>query len=447
MSKYIPNTPAQRAEMLSLMGIESVDRLFDCIPDSVKSKNRMELPSGISDPELEANLRSMSSRNLNVNDTVCFIGAGAYDRYIPSVVKALISRQEFLTAYTPYQAEASQGLLQAIFEYQSLICNLTGMEGSNASLYDGGSALAEAISLSQSVKKKNGVLVSECLNPRYKQVTDTYGAYKGLQMIRIPSINGVTDLDAVSKEDLAGSGCLVMQNPNYFGCLEDMDKASEFAKKNGLHLIVSVNPISLGLLKAPGEYEADIVTGEGQELGNGLSFGGPYLGFLAVSKPFVRKMPGRIVGMTKDLDGKVGYVLTMQAREQHIRREKAGSNICSNQAINALAAAIYLSALGKQGLMDVARLSFNKAHYLYEGLKKTGLFKERFTSEFFHEFVLDCKKDVKEIQDAYLGKKILLGHDLTGEFSDMRNSLLIAVTEKRTKKEMDLVVEMAGGMI
>ncbi|HBN83674.1 MAG TPA: aminomethyl-transferring glycine dehydrogenase subunit GcvPA [Clostridiales bacterium] len=446
MNKYIPNTQAQKAEMLSYIGIDSVDRLFDCIPDSIKDRNGMNIPEGLSDIELEGKLRSLSGKNLNVNDAVCFIGAGAYDRYIPAVVKALISRQEFLTAYTPYQAEASQGLLQAIFEYQSLICNLTGMEGSNASVYDGGSALAEAVSLSNSVKRKSRVLVSGCLNPRYRQVLDTYVRYKDMKTVEIDSADGVTDLESISKDDLAESGCLILQNPNYFGCLEDMESASEFAKRNGLHLIVSVNPISLGILQSPGEYEADIVTGEGQELGNGLSFGGPYLGFFAVSKPLIRKMPGRIVGMTKDLEGKAGYVLTMQAREQHIRREKASSNICSNQALNALAAAIYLSVLGKQGVVDVAKLSFNKAHYLYNGLKETRLFKERFTSEFFNEFVLDAGVNVKQIQDAYLNNKILLGYGLANEFSDMKNSLLIAVTEKRTKKEMDLVVEMAGDM-
>lgn len=302
MNKYIPNTPTQAKEMLSALGIDSVDRLFDCIPDSIKSKNRMNLPKGLSDPDLERTLRSLAGKNKNTEDFICFIGAGAYDRYIPAVVKAILRRQEFYTAYTPYQGEASQGWLQAIFEYQSMICSLTGMEGSNASLYDGGSALAEAVTLSNLVKKKGCILVSGCLNPRYKKVLDTYVRYKHIKLSVVPQVNGITDLESVSKEDLAESGCLIIQNPNYFGCLEDMTYVSEFAKKNNLHLIVSVNPISLGILQPPGEYEADIVTGEGQELGNALSFGGPYLGFMAVSKAFIRRMPGRIVGQTKDAE-------------------------------------------------------------------------------------------------------------------------------------------------
>ncbi|MGI6563730.1 MAG: aminomethyl-transferring glycine dehydrogenase subunit GcvPA [Clostridia bacterium] len=447
MNKYIPNTPTQAKEMLSALGIDSVDRLFDCIPDSIKSKNRMNLPKGLSDPDLERTLRSLAGKNKNTEDFICFIGAGAYDRYIPAVVKAILRRQEFYTAYTPYQGEASQGWLQAIFEYQSMICSLTGMEGSNASLYDGGSALAEAVTLSNLVKKKGCILVSGCLNPRYKKVLDTYVRYKHIKLSVVPQVNGITDLESVSKEDLAESGCLIIQNPNYFGCLEDMTYVSEFAKKNNLHLIVSVNPISLGILQPPGEYEADIVTGEGQELGNALSFGGPYLGFMAVSKAFIRRMPGRIVGQTKDAEGKTGYVLTMQAREQHIRREKATSNICSNQALNALAAAVYLAALGKEGIREVARLSFNKARYLYEGLIKTGLFKERFQTPFFNEFVLDAGTDPGKLQKAFLERNILFGHSLKDEFPDMENDLLIAVTEKRTKEEMDRVLEMAGDFV
>ena len=447
MNKYISNTSKQEEEMLASIGIDSVDRLFECIPRSVRDKNRLEIPKGLSDLELERHLSALANKNANANDYLCFIGAGAYDRYIPAVVKTIMRRQEFLTAYTPYQPEASQGLLQAIFEYQTMICNLTGMEGSNASLYDAGSALYEAVALSVSVNKKKKVLVSACVNPRYRQVLNTYIKYRNMEIIEIPYENGVTDLSLIKTEDLKESSCVVIQNPNYLGCLEDMETISEFAKKNDLHFIVSTNPVSLGLLKAPGEYEADIVTGDGQELGNPLSFGGPYLGFMAVSKPFIRKMPGRIVGQTVDNENRKGFVLTMQAREQHIRREKAGSNICSNQALNALTAAVYMATMGKSGIVKVAELSFNKAHYLYDNLLKTGVFKKIYTSPFFMEFTLEYQGDIDLLEKKYLDMRIFFGHKIDKEYNELKNSLLIAVTEKLLKRDLDEYIRIAGDNI
>lgn len=446
MSRYISNTGEEQKEMLSEIGIKSIGGLFDDIPEGMKLGRKLDLPDAEDEMTLLRHMRRLAASNAGLQDYTCFLGAGAYDHYIPSVLHHLTGRQEFYTAYTPYQPEISQGTLQAIFEYQTMICRLTGMDAANASMYDGATALAEAVLMVCRASGRKKAVIPESLNPEYKKVLETYARFNSIEIIENPVNNGQIDFEKLNACMDTGIGALIVQSPNFFGVIEDMQTAADIAHKYGAMLIASVDPISLAILKTPGECGADVATGEGQALGNPVSFGGPYLGFFAVKKELIRKMPGRIVGQTVDNRGNTGYVLTIQAREQHIRREKATSNICSNEALNALTAAAYLSAMGPEGLKQAAESCLRKAHYTYEKLLRTGKFEPLYTAPFFKEFAVRCKEPVEAINRQLLENRIIGGFSLEKEFPSLGNAWLVAVTESRTIEEIDTFVEMAGGM-
>lgn len=437
---YIPNTDAQQQKMLADIGVNSIEELFADIPESVRLESELNIPKAMSELELIAHMREMAEKNINLNEYTCFLGAGAYDHYIPSVVSNLLSRQEFYTAYTPYQPEISQGTLQAIFEYQTMICSITGMDVSNASLYDGASAFAEAAAMAYEATKRKEIIAIRSISPESRVVLSTYANYKGMSLVECGIKNGVADLQLLKEMISENTAAVLVQSPNFFGCIEDIKEISEIAHNNKSLLIVSCDPISLAILKAPGDIGADIVVGEGQPLGNPLGFGGPYLGFIAAKKEFTRRMPGRIVGQTVDKNGKRGFVLTLQTREQHIRREKATSNICSNQALNALAATIYLSVMGKKGFKKVAELSMHKAHYAYKKLIETRLFSPAFDSPFFKEFLLIYHGDVEKLNKHLLERKIIGGLSIEKYYPEFKGGYLVAVTEKRTKEDIDRLV-------
>ena len=361
MARYIGNTNDDRDKMLEDIGCKDIASLFKAVPDSVLLKGKLNIPEALSEMELVKHIKSLSDENFNTDDYTCFLGRGAYDHYIPSAIDQLILRQEFYTSYTPYQPEISQGTLQAIFEYQTMISELTGLPVANASMYDGASALAEAAVMSCEATRRNEILIANSVHPESRQVLNTYAKFRNIIVKEIQYNNGQTDLDDLNAKINDNTAAVMVQSPNYFGIIEDVEAISEIVHKNKSLLTVSADPVSLAILKSPGEMGADIALGEGQPLGNFLNFGGPYLGFMAVTEKLMRKMPGRIVGQTSDKEGRRGFVLTLQTREQHIRREKATSNICSNQALNALQATMYLTFMGKEGLKEVAKLCFNKA--------------------------------------------------------------------------------------
>ena len=445
---YISNTDEQRQEMLHEIGVDSFEDLLRDIPEELRNI-RLNLPEALSELELIKVLRELSERNADLNHYTSYLGAGAYDHFIPSVVKTMISRGEFYTSYTPYQPEVSQGTLQAIYEYQSLICELTGMDVSNASLYDGASALGEAAILTLNVTNRAEIVVSEAVHPEYRAVLKTYLRGFGVPVHEISyTKDGATDLEQLKDTVNENTAGVILQNPNFFGCIEQMSKSAEIAHSNGALFVACVNPISLGVLKTPGEYGADLAVGEGQPLGNPISFGGPYLGFFATTRKLMRKLPGRIVGQTKDTEGRRGFVLTLQAREQHIRREKATSNICTNQALNALAACVYLSTMGKGGISEVAQLNVQKSHYAQERLCELDGFALKFSappsssgcSTFFNEFLLQCTSDLNEINKKLLNKRIIGGLPVETFYPELKNCALFCVTEMRTREEIDTLV-------
>lgn len=448
MYPYIPNTPEDEKQMLEAIGVDSIDELFKDIPESVRLNRELNLHPSMSELEVSRYLTKLSQMNKSVNQLTCFLGAGAYDHYIPAVVGHITSISEFYTSYTPYQPEISQGTLQYIFEYQTLICNLTGMDVSNASLYDGGTAIAEAAYMAANVTRRNQIIISKTVNPQYRQILHTYAHLQGLEIIEIDEEGGVTNLEELKKQISDKTAAVIVQNPNFFGIIEDLKATEEIVHSQKKTLfIASMNPISLGILKKPADLGVDIVVGEGQPLGVPLQFGGPYLGFIATKKQFMRKLPGRIVGQTEDLDGKRGFVLTLQAREQHIRREKATSNICSNQGINTLAAVVYLVTLGKKGLREVATQAAQKAHYAFKQITKSGKFKPLFDKPFFMEFAVTSHVSPEEINNKLLGENILGGYDLGKDYPQYKNGILYAVTEKRTKEEIDKLSSVLEGII
>ena len=442
MHPYLPNTNEDIKEMLDVIGLGSTDELFDSIPKNLKFNRDLNLPSSKSEIEVKNILEGIASKNQSTSDLTCFLGAGSYDHSIPSVVKHLVGRSEFYTAYTPYQPEISQGTLQSVFEYQSMMCALTDMEVSNVSMYDAATSAAEAAILTSVQTKRKRVLVSETLNPEYKSVLKTYLKFRGVEIEFVAEKDGETDFDDLKSKlnsDIAG---VIIQYPNFYGIIENVKELEEAIHENKSLLIMSVDPISLGVLKSPGALKADIVVGEGQALGQSLNYGGPVLGFMAATMKLVRKMPGRIIGQTVDRDGKRAFVLTLQAREQHIRRAKATSNICSDQTLNSITAAIYMATLGKEGMKEVAMQSFKKAHYTYELLLKTGKFKALYNKPFFKEFAVITEKSVDEINEKLLEKGILGGYNLKRSNDSLENAMLIAVTENRTIEEIHKFVEL-----
>lgn len=431
MHKYLPHTQKDIEEMLKVIGVDSIDDLFGVIPKNLQIKE-YDLPNALDENTLRNHLHSLANQNKQLT---IFRGAGAYDVFTPSAVFALISRQEFLTSYTPYQPEVSQGTLQYIFEYQSMITELTGMEVSNASMYDGSTAAAESMFMAHAFTRSSKILVSSTVNPRTIDVLRTYAKYRNMEVELVPHKDGVTDLNYI-KENVKGTMGVIVQNPNYYGIIEDYNNFSDVIhNEKGLFIMIS-DGRSLGVLRTPKEYGADIACGDLQTLGVPLSFGGAYIGYLATDMKYVRKMPGRICGVTTDIDGKRAFVLTLQAREQHIRRAKANSNICSNQSLMALFVTIYLSLLGKKGIKAVLEDSTNGAYYLYNQLLATKKFKSVYNQPFLNEFVLEANFDLEKFNDY------LLEQDILGPLVIDKNKALFAVTEKRTKAEIDKLVEM-----
>ena len=432
MGGYVPNTKEQRQDMLKAIGLSSMEDLFVDIPQEVRLKGELEIPQGKSELEVKREMEDLAGKN-RVFRTI-FRGAGAYRHYIPAAVTSIISKENFLTAYTPYQAEVSQGILQSIFEYQTMICDLTGMDASNASVYDGASAAAEGVAMCRE-RKRAKALISGATSPYVIQTIQTYCHGNGMEMEVIPEKDGKTDWEKLKARLDSGTACVYIQHPNFYGNLEDAKEIGELTHEEGAKFVMGVNPISLGMLKTPAEYGADVAVGEGQPLGLPLAFGGPYIGFMACTDKMMRKLPGRIVGQTKDRNGKTGYVLTLQAREQHIRREKASSNICSNQALCALAVTVYLSSMGNEGLREAALQSASKAHYLSKELETIGYHTEN-QGTFFHEFVTTSKVSAKETLDALEAQGILGGYPLD------EHRILWCCTEVNTKEEMDDVIRI-----
>lgn len=444
---YLPHTADDRQEMLDAIGVKSIGDLFDTIPDKLMLKNKLNLPKSLSEAELVKSMHKLAKKNCNIQEYVCFLGAGAYDHYIPSVVDHIVRRSEFYTAYTQYQPEISQGYLQALWEYQSMICEITGMEVANASMYDGGTAAAEAAMMACSALKRSEVLVANTVSPNYRAVIRTYAVDRNYSVKDIGYKDGTMDPIVLEQRIGKTTAAVIIQSPNFFGSMEDIHKICELAHAQGSYVIVIADPISLGILESPGALGADIVVGEGQSMGIPLSFGGPYLGFFAVKEKLMRKMPGRIVGQTVDTNGKRGFVLTLQAREQHIRREKATSNICSNEALCALASSVYLAALGKQGFQEVASQCLRKAHYAYAALSKLKGCEVVFNTPFFKEFVLKLNKPVAAVNKSLLKAGILGGLDLGRYYPELDHCMLLCVTEKRSKTEIDsLVTEMEAAL-
>lgn len=442
MFPYIPNSNLDEEKMLDSLGMNSLEDLFKDIPEDLRLKRKLDLNEPMSELEVSKKVKALADKNLNSEDLVCFLGAGSYDHYIPSVVKHITSRSEFYTAYTPYQPEISQGTLQAIFEYQTMIAEITGMDVANASMYDGATACAEAAMMACENTKRKTILVSKAVHPEIRKVLKTYMRFHGDELVEIDTKDGETDLESLKANLNNSSAAVIVQNPNFFGVIEDLTEVEKVTHGNKSLLIMNVDPISLSVLKTPGEIGADIVVGDGQALGNSMNFGGPYLGFMATTTKLMRKMPGRIVGETEDIDGKRAFVLTLQAREQHIRREKATSNICSNQSLNALAAAVYLSVMGKEGLREVAETSMKKAHYTLNELTKTGKYKNVFNKPFFKEFAVTGAANTEVINEKLLGEGVLGGYSLDKDYEELKNSILLCVTEKRTKEEIDKLVKL-----
>ncbi len=429
---YIANSEQDRDQMLREIGVTSFEDLIDYIPEEARFTGTLKLPEALSEYETVEEMRRMAQMN---RPGVLFVGGGAYDHYVPAAVRHILWRSEFYTAYTPYQAEVSQGTLQAIYEYQSMICRLTGMEVANASMYDGGSALAEAVLMAVHHTQRRKVLVAENINPAYRDIIATYAGDQDIDIVKIPINNGIIDseaaLDLIDDEKAA----LVLQTPNYYGLLEDAEILAEKIHAAGGLLISFVDPVSLAILTPPGDYGTDIAVSEGQAFGNSLNFGGPYLGIFATKKALIRKMPGRIVGATTDKNGRRAYVTVLQTREQHIRRAKATSNICTNSQLCALAATVYLSLLGKKGLIKVARACLVKSHYLAEQIAAIPGFQLKYPGAFFREFVVETPVPPAEIITKLAEKGIYAGIDL--HKLKMGRGLLVAVTEKRTRRELD----------
>ncbi len=439
---YIPNTDADRAEMLQAVGVATIDELFAPIPASSRLQGELDIPARLDQMALSRHAVRLAKKNVSAEDAPCFLGAGIYDHYVPPTVGAIIGRSEFYTSYTPYQPEVSQGTLQSIFEFQTLLCSLFGMDIANASMYDGATALAEAAIMAGELTGRKTLLVPDTVHPIHRQVLQTYVQHMNLSVTTVPSRSGRADAGALEAALTPDTAAVIIQHPNFLGSLEDMAHLSEIAQANGALLIASVDPLSLGLLAPPGEYDADIVVGEGQALGCPMGYGGPLLGLFACKNKFLRRLPGRIVGQTTDEGGKRAFVMTLRTREQDIRRERATSNICTNEALYALAATVYLSTMGKQGLRQVAELCLQKAHYAASEIVKLPGYALAYPDvPFFKEFVIQTPSDPAAINDALLAQGIIGGLPLGPYYDGMTNAMLLCVTEQRTREEIDALVQ------
>ncbi|MEX0686084.1 MAG: aminomethyl-transferring glycine dehydrogenase subunit GcvPA [Balneolales bacterium] len=441
---FIPNTKEDQRLMLDAIGNSKIEDLLKIIPEEVRFRGDLNLPPALSEWEVLREISRISNKNFTTETHSCFIGGGAYDHFIPSGIAALLSRSEFYTAYTPYQGEVSQGTLQSMYEYQSMICELTGMDISNASLYDAGSGLAEAVLMACNITKRNKVVIVGKVHPNYLEVVRTYAYGQNIEIVQTDPVDGSADLELLENLVDKTVAAVIFQNPNFYGNLEDVFKISRITKAIDKTLLISViDPISLGVIVQPAAYNADIVVGEAQGMGIGLQFGGPYCGIFATKKSLIRKLPGRLSGVTIDAEGKEAFVLTLQTREQHIRRDKATSNICTNQGLMALASTIYMALLGKEGIQEVAEQSTQKAHYLAEKICNINGYSLRFDKPFFKEFVVNTPHKPEFIIEALFDKGILGGIDLS-RFDD--KGLMITVTEKRSKAELDEYVELLSDL-
>ncbi len=441
---FIPHTSQDREEMLQKIGVSSVKELLSKIPQELLYP-ALGLPKALTEQELSAHVRELAARNQPLKN---FIGAGIYEHFIPAAVGALSSRGEFLTAYTPYQAEASQGTLQTIYEFQSCVCSLFDMDVATASHYDGATALAEAAMACLRITGRKEILISAALHPHYKEVLKTYVRHQeGVRVKESPvGADGTLDLDALSKKLSDKTACFVLATPNFWGCLERAEEVSARVHQTGALLTAVVNPVALGVMQTPGSYNADFAVAEGQPLGNAMNFGGPGLGIMTAKKMYMRQLPGRIVGIAKDKNGRRAFVLTLQAREQHIRREKASSNICSNEALCALNAVIYLTLLGPKGLQEVAELNLERAHQLADLAGKVPGFKVKFTAPFFNEFVLECPIPAKQVIKKLAKKGISAGYALGADFKGLENCLLVCATETKTAADLQAYADALGGI-
>lgn len=435
---YSLRTTKEQEEIYKELGISDYNELFDAIPKEVFDPG-IDLDASLSEKEIKEKLIDIGLKNKRISDFISFIGGGAYYHYVPSLVKAITGISSFYTAYTPYQAEISQGTLQYIFDFQSLICRLTGMEVANASMYDGASALAEAILMANRINGKKEFIISKTIHPEYMETCKTYLSGRGLKVVESDYDNGITDLDKLKDLINNETGAVIIQNPNFFGCFEELNEINDIVKKypGCLYIISIVNPMYLGLCVPPAVNGADIVTGEGQSFGNPVAFGGPYLGFFATKQKFIRQVPGRIVGKTTDIKGNDAYVLTFQTREQHIRKNKATSNICSNHSLNALAFVVYLSSLGEKGLRKTANICIQRAHYLCEKINSLNNFKLKFRHRFFNEFVIQTNMGTEKFQNILHDNKILGGISLEKHFPELKGCILTTVTEMNPVKDIN----------
>ena len=441
---YTFNTEQDQAAMLASIGVASIEELFATLPPEVRLGRQLDLPPAKGELELTQHMAALAAKNLSADTATCFLGGGSYDHFIPAVVDNLASRGEFYTSYTPYQPEVSQGNLQAMFEYQTLICELTGMDVSNASLYDGGTAALEGVLMCLAAKHgRNKVVALGSVHPEFRQILTTYFANLDVQVVTVPAPAGRIATEDIAAAVDANTACVLLEHPNFFGCLEDVQQIVDIAHKAGAMAVQVFDPISLGLLKRPGDYGVDVAVAEGQSLGNPMAFGGPYLGIMACREEFVRRMPGRIVGQTVDRRGKRCFVLTLQTREQHIRREKATSNICTNQGLFALRASIYLAAIGPHGLRRTAELCLQKSHYAVQQITASDRFERAFDdAPFFKEFVIrDRENRVADALASARTRKILGGIPLGTWYPELADCFLVAVTEKRTRADIDVLAQ------
>ncbi len=441
--RYLPMTEQDKQEMLATIGVDSVDELFSDIPEKVRFQGIYNIKEAKSESALLKELSQLAAKNANTQSHVSFLGAGVYNHYKPVIVDHVISRSEFYTAYTPYQPEISQGELQAIFEFQTMIAELTGMDLANSSMYDGGTSLAEAGMLAAGHTRRKKILVSGSVHPEYKDVVATYAYGQSIEIVTVPTKDGQTDVEALKNLVDDQTAAVMVQYPNFFGQIEDLQTIGEITHEAKGLFIVSANPLALGVLTPPGKLGADITVGDAQVFGIAESFGGPHCGYFAVTNKLMRKVPGRLVGETVDQEGRRGYVLTLQAREQHIRRDKATSNICSNQALLALAASVAMTALGKQGIQEMAKQNIVKTRFAKNAFEAAG-FEVPFQGAHFNEIVVKTNKPVTEINKALLEKGMIGGFDLGRVYPELENHALIAVTELRTKEEIEALVAEMG---
>ncbi|MBV9617463.1 MAG: aminomethyl-transferring glycine dehydrogenase subunit GcvPA [Ktedonobacteraceae bacterium] len=440
---YVPNTREEQQAMLEHLELSSIEDLLQTVPSNVRLERPLALPPACSEPDLKRLLSNMAARNKNLDTTISFLGAGTYDHAIPSIVPHLQRRSEFVTSYTPYQPEVSQGMLQAIYEFQTMVCQITGLDIANASLYDGSTALVEAVLLALGPGGRGEVVISAGVDPQYRRVLQTYAFARGFSLKEVPIRNGVTSLEELDAAVSSTTAAIVIQQPNFFGCIEDVSAIEPIAHKGkGLFVTTITEPASLGILAPPGAYGADIAVGEMMSFGNTMSYGAPALGFMAARQKFMRLLPGRLVGQTVEegRNKQTGYVLTLQTREQHIRRERATSNICTNQSLLAVGATIFLAALGKQGFREMSELCLQKAHYAFRQITTIPGFAAAFSSPFFDEFVIKTPVSTERLQQHFERVGILGGYSLDKSYSGMENSMLFCVTETRTKEDIDLLV-------